>query len=341
MKPSDVSKLLSKTVGARLPVLLVGPPGVGKSALVGQAAADAKNDLFTSYPALEDPTDAKGFPWLSAEKDFAEFKPFGTLHNILKSKRPCVWFIDDIGQSTPAMQASYMHWLLARGQNGHRLPDHVTIIAATNRRTDKAGVQGILEPVKSRFCAIVNVEANLDDWCAWAIGTEQPPELIAFLRFRPDLLHQFNPTQDLVNQPCPRTWAHAGKLLALKLTIGLELEAIKGAVGDGAAAEFVAFLRIYRELPSLDGILLDPDGAKIPEQPASLYAVSVGLAAKATEANFSRIAVYADRLVRAKRGEFAVLMLRDSVRRNPRVTNTPAFIKLASTEVGKLITGGD
>ena len=362
MRPSDASKLLAAMIKARLPALLVGPPGVGKSQIVEQAATEAGNNLHCSFPALEDPTDPKGFPWLSANKDYADFKPFGTLHRVLTSKHACVWFIDDLGQATPSVQAAYMQWLLARRMNGRVLPDHVTILAATNRRTDRAGVSGILEPVKSRFVSIVGIEPNLDDLCQWAIKRGGwMPSSIAFMRFRPELMHQFTPSQDIVNYPSPRTWDHADKLLRLNLPPSVELAAIQGAVGEGPGIERLVFEREFREKISLslDAILLDPDSAPIPETPATLYAVAVGLASKATEGNFGRVARYAERLRehrceqhRGGMGEFGVLLIRDAVRRHNvekivngkkvttnKLASTAAFIELMSSEIGKLIAG--
>src|SRR6185436_20188967 len=109
-------------------------------------------------------------------------------------KRPCLWFLDDLGQAPPAVQASYMPWLLERECAGNRLPDHVVVMAATNRRTDRAGVAGVLEPVKSRFASIVTLEPDVDEWCDWAIKQPfMPPEVVAFIRFRPETLNQFVP----------------------------------------------------------------------------------------------------------------------------------------------------
>jgi hypothetical protein len=306
---------------------------------VASAAAAAGADIIISHPVVSDPTDAKGLPWVGADKKSATFLPFGEMKKALDADKLTVWFLDDLGQASPAVQASFMQLILARRVNGHELPHHIVFIAATNRRTDRAGVAGILEPVKSRFASIVQLEANLDDWCQWAIGKQLPVELIAFLRFKQGLLHDFNPSADLTNSPSPRTWANAAKLLALNLPADIELAALQGAVGEGPAAEFSAFLRMYRALPNLDGILLDPDNAKIPDQPNVLHAVSVGLASKANQANFGRVARYAERLEQAGHGEFAVLMLRDCLRRDMQVCNTPEFIRLASTELGRLITG--
>lgn len=232
-----------------------------------------------------------------------------------------------------------MQLLLARRINGHALPDHVTFVAATNRRGDKAGVQGLLEPVKSRFAAIVELEPDVDAWTNWAIGSGMPPELIAFIRFRPDLLHDFKPTQDLEQSPCPRTWAFVGKLLGLSLPREIELAAYAGAVGEGAAVEFMAFLEIYRNLPSLDAILLDPDAAPIPVEPSALYATCAGLAFKANAGNCERVFRYAERLREAGHGEFSVLLVRDALRRDGGIKDTAAFMRLAAGPIGQIFLG--
>lgn len=339
MKTSDCITLLQGMIGAKQNALLTGAPGIGKSDIVAQAATLAKHDLIISHPVVSDPTDAKGLPWVAPEGDHATFLPFGDLYRALNADMPTVWFLDDLGQATPATQASYMQLLLARRINGHALPEHITFVAATNRRTDRAGVSGILEPVKSRFVSIINVEANLDDWTNWALSHDIKPELIAFLRFRTPLLHEFSATQDLVNQPCPRTWHHVNKLLSLKLPASIELQAIMGAVGEGPAGEFVAFLRVYRDLPNLDEILLDPSKAPIPKEMNALYAVATGLASKVTEANFPRVATYAERMNHAGRTEHGVLLLKDCIRRNRKLCNTQTFIKLCASDIGKLISG--
>lgn len=337
MRPTELLQLLGRTIAARLPVLITGAPGVGKSDIVAKAAAEAGADLILSHPAVADPTDAKGLPWVV--DGHATFLPFGELRRALDADKPTVWFLDDLGQASPAVQASYMQLLLARRVNGHCLSDHVTFVAATNRRTDRAGVTGILEPVKSRFGAIVELEANLDDWCAWAIDANIAPELIAFLRFQPDLLCKFTASADLTNCPVPRTWHHAARILDLGLPQSIQAAAISGAVGEGAASEFLAFVRLYRELPSVDAIILDPDKGEIPTTPNVLYALSGALAHRTTEQNFGRVAKYIDRMVNAGRGEFGVLLVRDAIRRHPTITSTQAFVKLATGELGQLISG--
>ncbi len=339
MKPSDVRTLLAASFRhpSPKPILLTGAPGIGKSAIVEGAASDAGADLILSHPAVEDPTDSKGLPWIVDGQ--AEFLPIGQMRALLSATRLTSWFIDDLGQGTQAMQTALMQWLLARRVNGHRLPDCVSIVAATNRRTDRAGVTGVLEPVKSRFCTIVELTADLQQWCEWAIANGQRPEVIAYLRFQGDAFNAFAPTADLTNSPSPRTWSHVSYVLDLDLPAHVQSETINGAIGEGAGTGFNAFLRMYRELPNVDAILLSPDTAIVPESPSALYAIAGALAARATAATFAAIVTYATRLLQAARGEFGILMIRDAVRRCPDVQHTQAFARMAIGELGKLYTG--
>lgn len=330
MKHGELASLLSRTIPARLPVLITGAPGVGKSDAVAQAAESTNAKLIISHPVVSDPTDFKGLPFPDKKGETAKFLPFGDLAELVHATDLTVFFLDDLGQAPPSVQAACMQLLLARRVNGHRVSDSVCFVAATNRRTDRAGVQGLLEPVKSRFAAIVNLDADLDSWVKWALKAQLPTELIAFLRFRPALLHDFRPTQDLVNTPSPRTWHNVARLMSAGID---SYEPIAGAVGEGAAAEFVGFLKIFRSLPNPDLILLNPGAADVPTDPATLYALVGALARKASANTFDRLATYFNRLP----AEFSVLAVRDSVQICPEVVNTRAFIGWASDHADVLI----
>jgi len=319
MRPRELQELLAVLIPHRLSCLITGAPGVGKSDIVAQAAGKAKADIIVMHPVVSDPTDFKGLPGIVNGQ--AEFLPYGDLRQLVEAERPTVAFLDDLGQAPAVVQAAAMQLLLARRVNGHAVSDQVTFVAATNRREDRAGVTGILEPVKSRFATIVELEPSLDDWCDWALANDMPPELLAFVRFRPALLNDSGkPTSAIVNRHCPRTVAHAGRLMRAGLT---SHEVLAGAAGEGFATELVAFLRVWRELPNIDGILLNPATAQVPDgkQPAVLFAVAAALADRLTENNAGRVITYASRLPR----EFAVMCVRDGLRRCPEGANNPEF----------------
>ena len=339
MRMKQLAVLLAICIDQNLPVLITGAPGIGKSDAVTAAAAAAHADLIISHPVVADPTDVKGLPWPNKDTETATFLPYGDLAKALSATKRTVWFIDDLGQATPAVQAAFMQLFLARQVNGHKLPDHIVFMAATNRRTDRASVQGIIEPVKSRFATIVELEASINDWSEWAISRNLPPEPIAFLRFRPELLHDFKATADMTNSPCPRTWAYVGRLMAAQLPATLEFEVYKGAVGEGAATELMSFIKTYRDLPNLDQILVNPDGAVIPSEPSALFAVATGLATKANVHTADRVFRYAERMMDAGHGEHGVLLVRDALKRDDTIQHTAGYLRLAVGPVGQAIAG--
>jgi len=224
----------------------------------------------------------------------------------------------------------------------------VTFFAATNRKKDRAGVAGILEPVKSRFLFIVQLETNFEDWVEWALRNNYPPELTGFIRFRPPLLHQFEPDKNREDEmqqfPCPRTVAHVGDIMMRGYPEELHYELFEGAIGKGFAAEFKGFLEIYKRLPNPDNVIKRPDKAKVPDDPAVLYALTAALAARANEENMENIIAYSSRLNDASnfpddmaRPEFSVALVRDCIRRDPEIQNTAAFIDWASEHADVII----
>lgn len=336
---SQLNSLLTAYVPRRLPVLITGRPGIGKSDIVEQVASDLDHDLLISHPVVEDPTDSKGLPFASPDGLSARFLPFGDLERALQvRKRPLIWFLDDLGQASPAVQAAKMQLLLARRIGEHKLPDHVTFLAATNRRNDNAGVSGILDPLISRFATVVELEATIGEWTAWAVDHDVAPELIAFLRFRPQLLSMQKTTRDIEATPSPRSWGFVAKTMGV-VPPELELISYAGSVGQAAATELISFIQIYRQLPSPDAILATPDTAPIPDAPSALYAISAALAMYANEGNFDRIATYTERMIAGGVSEFAALLVTDALRKTPDIAHTHAFIRAQGGEIGKLIRG--
>jgi len=88
----------------------------------------------------------------------------------------------------------------------------------------------------------------MSDWVSWALANNLPTELIFFIRYRPDLLFDFKPTNEITNSPCPRTVHNVGKLMKMGVPKELEYELFTGAAGEGFAAEFVGFLTVAGSL---------------------------------------------------------------------------------------------
>jgi hypothetical protein len=325
MKPTVLIKLLAHSFRHLLKVLIVGPPGTGKSDIVLQAALLAGANLVLMHPAVSDPTDFKGMPAVikKGPVSLAEFLPFGNLRELVEATSLTICFIDDIGQAPHAVQAALMQLIQAREVDGQKISDHVVFVGATNDATHMAGVTSILEPVKSRWDTIIDLIFDLEDWLAWAIDPQKgnmPPEIIAFARFRPALINDFKPTKELKNSPCPRTVASAGKWIRTGIT---DFPVIAGAAGEGFAAEFGAFHKVWKSLPDLDTIIAAPLAAPIPStgDPSLVIATAVALSFKATRTNFAAIITYLARLPK----EYEIFSVADTLKRDPKLAETKAY----------------
>jgi hypothetical protein len=336
---TELIELLLAYLPQRFPVLITGAPGVGKSDLIALVAKMLGLDIVISHPVVEDPTDTKGLPFPSADGTAARFLPFGNMEQVLNATRPTLWFLDDLGQGSNAVQAAYMQLLLARRVGEHVLPDCVTFVAATNDRSHNAAVSGILDPVISRFATVVNLVPDIASWSKWAVQNNMPYEVTAFLRFREDMLYVPKKGRDITNFPSPRSWGFLGRKFKF-IPQGQELREYAGSVGQAAAIEFEGFLQVFREIASLEQILLDPLNAKLPDadRPATVTAVVAMLAARVNADNFDRVMLYVNRMIDAGMREFAGFFIQDATTRDPSLLQTTTFQRESyAGELGKIM----
>jgi hypothetical protein len=320
MKPSGIAEALRVLVRVRQPVFLWSGPGTGKSSVVRQVASALRMQLQDVRALLLDPVDLRGLPFLGNDGRSKWATPA-----FLPQDGEGILFLDELNAAPAMVQASCYQLILDRKLGEYTLPDGWAIIAAGNRDSDRAVTTRMPTPLRNRFVHL-DFEVDLQDWCDWAIQAGIRPEVIAFLRFRPALLSSFD--RDATAFPSPRSWEFVSRILA---SLGspsnqaIEHELIAGAVGMGPATEFTGFLRMFRELPDVDAILMNPHLAPVPEIAAAQYAVASALAQCASDTNFDRICAYLDRLPT----EFRVLCVRDATLRESALRSTAGYVKFA------------
>jgi len=329
MRPSQILSSLRCLVDARQPVMIHGSPGVGKSDVVRQLAKERGLELIDIRLSQLDPVDLRGVPSVDVKRKITSWNT----PNFLPTSGEGILFLDEINSAAQATQAAAYQLILDRRLGDYVLPDGWAMIAAGNRLSDRAIVNQMSRALKNRF-AHLNYDVNNDDWCEWALKANIAIEVLGFIRFRPMLLNELEQRNNSKEErdriaklndcnafATPRSWEFLSRTMGTSPPQDVEYELYSGIVGDGAAAEFMGYLKYYRNLPNLDAVLLNPDKAPVPEEPATLYAVATGLSTKATKDNMERLVKYTLRLP----SEFQVLTMKDIVTRAPEMTNTKAF----------------
>lgn len=262
MKITETKQVVKKMVEAKLPCLLVGQPGAGKTAIVKEIAEEMGAELVVEIASLADPVQISGLPAIIDGR--GELLLLSQLQRLVTvGDKPTICLIDDLGQAAPSVQAAYMQMIHARIVGQHPISDNVTFIAATNRITDRSAANPIIEALKSRFATIIALDVDATTWQLWAFKAGLDPIFPAFVKFCPQCLGDFDPTAALTNSCSPRTLHHAAKLWALGLKND---EVIFGAIGKKRGIELLAFVAISESLPSAAEILQNPEKTKIPKE---------------------------------------------------------------------------
>lgn len=320
MRASEIAEGLQSLVGIRQPVFLWGAPGIGKSQVVTQVAAKMGVAINDVRAVLLDPIDLRGLPHIN-ENQQADW----SIPAFLPQEGEGILFLDELNAAPPLVQAACYQLILDRHLGEYVLPEGWSVVAAGNRENDRAVTYRMPSALANRFVHF-DFEVHVEDWLTWAVGQNFPAELTSFIRFRPNLLHDFDPKRNEKAFPTPRSWAFVARMLDAKQTERLEFNLIAGAVGQAAALELEGYLKIWRQLPRAQTLLTQPTTAEVPGDPATLYAVCEMLAQDASEDTIEPIITYAARLP----SEFNVLLVRNSVGNDNALVHTPAFSRWAA-----------
>lgn len=224
--------------------------------------------------------------------------------------KPTLLILDELPQSTTAVQNIFAQMTNEHRVGSHRLPMNCYIVAAGNRSTDKAGTNTIPTHLRDRL-TMLNVEADLEDTLLYFNSVGVDERVCAYLRHRPDFLHKFDRDADAC--PSPRSWERVGSIINFPLDALCVAYTMEGQVGKTAAADFHAFLKVISKMPDIDGIIRDPANAEVPSDPAIRHAVCSALARRMTDGNAASITAY---LKRIPQKEFAAFAMKDAMSRD-------------------------
>jgi len=309
MKISEYEALLERNLPRRRRILGVGKPGVGKSFTHRRVCARLGWDYIPICAPLQSPVKIGGYPRPPAEVGGdATHCLFDGIAAAMRATKPTYLVFDDLGMAGGETLKAIVDLIQFGRIDSRTLPDCVTIGGATNDVGHGADVQGLIEPLKTRWHSIINIEPSLDDLVQYGLAQGWPADLIAFLRNTPEALHDWKPSKSMsIDGACPRGWEYVAEWVNCGET---DPEVIAGCVGKGRAAEYLAYRNLINELPDVDAVIIDPEGSPVPPNPSAQWLVSTALACKLNGGNFGQCLTYLKRLPQM----FRAYSIRDAIK---------------------------
>jgi len=266
-------------ISARIPVLLWGAPGEGKTAVVESASAQGWH-VETLIVSHYEPSDFAGLPVI-AKNGSVTLAPPGWAQRLASVDGPSIAFFDEFSTASPALQAAALRPLTHFEVGALKLPPTVTFVAAANPADIAASGWELAAPTASRFvhldwamplevygeCLVTGEWPPLpvhampaDQDAAWV---RQRVLVSGFLRARSSQLSSI-PAEAAARGrafPTPRTWDYATRLVAFADAVGASKEVkrllVAGCIGEVTAHEFLTWCAA-QDLPDPDELITDP-----------------------------------------------------------------------------------
>jgi MoxR-like ATPase len=252
-------------------VLLLSPPGIGKSDTIVQAAEAAGLPCRSLLGTQIAPEDVSGIPRIVGERSV--FCPPRIL--LPEDPKPFCLFLDELPACSPDIQKAFYSLLLERRLGEHPLPKGTWVVAAGNRVEDRALVRSLSSALVNRV-VILNVRVDNHEWLQWAKLNGIRSEILSFLTFMPDALMRPVPNAP-VPFSTPRAWASFSRSLDLTEARGVLNARTRRALAFGRvsaedAAIFCSMLDSGLEhLPSANDCLKNV--ALLPSEPSAAWFV--------------------------------------------------------------------
>ena len=306
--------------------LVLGKPGGGKSALamdVVRTLGGTPENTVIFTPSLQDPVDVMGTPRNTGT--VTEWIPPAAFYKLRQGVGLCYLVIEELTDASVAMMNAMCRIINDRCAGDLKLSDQLRIIGTGNRTEDKSGANRLTTKLGNRL-NVQDFDETLDALVQWMLDNNIDPVLIQFLRFKPNLVSDFDPNRPYGINPTPRSWEKVANA-STKLPTHLYFQNIRGLVGEGAAAEYAAFRKIYDSLISFDEVCMNPGTVAIPKDLSAQYAIVGSVSHNANPNNIERVSRFVERLP----SDFGVMFWQDATKKTPTLKTTKSFIQWATS----------
>lgn len=211
----------------------------------------------------------------------------------------------------------------------HQLPEGWIIWMAGNRQKDRSGSTKELDHLINRRMEI-DITDDIESWNDWANAHGVSPLVKAFANQNVHIVFSDGVPEKQGPWCTPRSLVEADDYMrVLRSDDGTipddptTLEEVSGMIGDAAASQLFAFVKLEREMPKYEDIVANPTKVKVPEKPDASMLVCYNLAHRVTLADADPVIEYMNRLPK----EFGVIFGKAAVQRDPKLVTSKGMVK--------------
>ena len=299
---------------------LQGLPGIGKTSIIYQVAESLGMDVFVVRLSEYEPSEMAG--WNIPNEDNTQMVRI-VPNWIPTTGRPTIIFFDEMPQGHVMCQNVAAQAMNERRVGPHPIPDNCIIVAAGNGHKDRAGTNRMPTHLADRL-TFIDVEPVVEDTTDYFMDNGIDSRICAYLRFRPDMLSQFD--RDAQACPSPRSWERVNTLMECEMPSAEKMMAIRGQIGESAALDFGDYLKLVQAVPDIDALIANPtDEKKAPvdfkgKEAGILYAIAAALVPRVDAKRAPNIIKY---LRRMPRQEIAAYVVADALRKDRELSKVP------------------
>lgn len=259
------------------PVLLIGPPGIGKTAVMKQIASELDIGLASYTMTHHTRQSAMGLPFI--EKRIYDGKEQSvtsyTMSEIIASVYELIektglhegiLFIDEINCVSETLAPIMLQFLQNKVFGNSKVPKGWVIVAAGNPATYNRSVRE-LDVVTLDRVKLINVEPDYDIWKEYALKSGVHQSILSYLDARRDNFYRIEATIDGKRFVTARGWEDLSDMIKALRTLGLGIDEeviVQYIQHPDVAMDFANYLTLYYKYEEtysvsdiLDGVVTD------------------------------------------------------------------------------------
>ena len=286
-QPLDGIASLIKANGNKRTIIVQGDMGCGKSSIL-KMLSDMLPDHAPCYfdCTTKDLGDIM-IPKMS-ELDGQDYVRFAVNEELgVHLGKPVIIMLDEFGKSNPAVKNALLRLIQEREVGGYKLHPDSIVFATTNKGSE--GVGDLLPPhARNRVAVVPTRKPTNMEWIEWGINNGVDHSLLGWVKDNPQLFASFEDVKDPDENPyifhpkaqrtsfvTPRSLEAASDWLHCRAEFSDDAltAVLMGTIGERAAMDLMAFVKLADQLPTLEAIKTDPKNAKIPDSAAAVCMV--------------------------------------------------------------------